>query len=215
MVLSQSDLWGVVNGTNIDPWTTNLVAQVAWKFRDLKTRFDLILHCGDHQIQLIKSLKTFQQIWAKLKSTYEHKDSASCQDSCRLLFFLERIQLSHCSVLACACKNIAHVLQQKTLKPWLFMPSSLICSLEKLHFISHCPASELSCLLHIQESFLPSPCIDNGNCGCKNHRTSLIFAGFSFDVSNCLLSRRRQQLVWRRTFVFLSTTMANDLKKDF
>jgi hypothetical protein len=33
-----------------------------------------------------------------------------------------------------------------------------------------------------------------------NHRTSLIFAGFSFDVSNCLLRRRRQQIAWRRTF---------------
>jgi hypothetical protein len=35
-----------------------------------------------------------------------------------------------------------------------------------------------------------------------NHRTSLFFAGFSFDVSNCLLSSRRQQLVWRKTFGF-------------
>jgi hypothetical protein len=35
-----------------------------------------------------------------------------------------------------------------------------------------------------------------------NHRTCLIFAGFSFDVSNCLVSSRRQQLVWRRTFGF-------------
>jgi hypothetical protein len=76
MFLNQFDLWGVVNGTDIDPWITDLVVQVAWKFRDLKTCFDLIFHRGDYQIQLIKSLKTFQQIWAKLKSTYEHKYNA-------------------------------------------------------------------------------------------------------------------------------------------
>jgi hypothetical protein len=68
MFLNRYDLWGVVNGIDIDPRTTDLVTQVAWKFRDLKTYSDLIFHYGDHQIQLI---------WAKLKSTYEHKDSAS------------------------------------------------------------------------------------------------------------------------------------------
>jgi hypothetical protein len=67
----------MVDGADLHLGATNLVFQVAWKSRDSKARFNLSLHCGDHQIQLIISLKTFQQIWAKLKSTYEHKHNVS------------------------------------------------------------------------------------------------------------------------------------------
>jgi len=74
----------------IDPHlvATDLIFQVAWKSRDLKARSNLNLHCGDHQIQLIISLKTFQQIWAKLKSTYEHKHNASQVGIHKQIFYL-------------------------------------------------------------------------------------------------------------------------------
>ncbi len=36
-----------------------------------KARFDLIFHCGDWQIQLIKTLQTSKELWDKLKATYE------------------------------------------------------------------------------------------------------------------------------------------------
>jgi hypothetical protein len=56
----------VVDGTNLHPKATDLVSQVAWKSRDLKAHFNLILHCGDCQIQLIISLKTSQKIGPNL-----------------------------------------------------------------------------------------------------------------------------------------------------
>ncbi len=77
MLLSWFNLWGVVDGTNPHLGAIDLVSQVAWMSRDFKSHSKLIIHCGDHQIQLIISLKTSQQIWAKLKSTYEHKHNAS------------------------------------------------------------------------------------------------------------------------------------------
>jgi hypothetical protein len=67
----------MVDGIDPHLGAINLVFQVAWKSRDLKVRSNFILHCGYHQIQLIISLETFQQIWAKLKSTYKHKHNAS------------------------------------------------------------------------------------------------------------------------------------------
>ncbi len=56
----------MVDGTNLHPKATDLVSQVAWKSRDLKAHFNLILHCGDCQIQLIISLKTSQKIGPNL-----------------------------------------------------------------------------------------------------------------------------------------------------
>jgi hypothetical protein len=50
MFLSQFDLWGVVDGTNLNLRVANLIIQVAWKSRDLKAYFNLIFHCGSHQI---------------------------------------------------------------------------------------------------------------------------------------------------------------------
>lgn len=67
----------MVERTDLHLGAIDLVFQVARKCRDLKACSNLILHCGDHQIQLIICLKTIQQIWAKFKSTYEHKHNAS------------------------------------------------------------------------------------------------------------------------------------------
>jgi len=36
-----------------------------------KTHVDIILHFGDPQIQLVKSLKTSKKVWKKLTSTYK------------------------------------------------------------------------------------------------------------------------------------------------
>jgi hypothetical protein len=62
MFLSQFDIWGVVDGINLNLRVSNLIIQVAWKSRDLKANFNLIFHCGRHQIQLTGSFKTFQEI---------------------------------------------------------------------------------------------------------------------------------------------------------
>lgn len=62
MFLSQFDLWGVVDGIKLNLKVVNLIIQVTWKSRDLKTYFNLIFHCGGHQIQLTKSIKTSQEI---------------------------------------------------------------------------------------------------------------------------------------------------------
>jgi predicted DNA-binding protein YlxM (UPF0122 family) len=72
MFLSKFDFWGVVNGLTLTR-IIDLVAQVAWKSKNLKTCFDLIFHYENSHIQLIRSLKESQEILAKLKSTCGHK----------------------------------------------------------------------------------------------------------------------------------------------
>jgi hypothetical protein len=62
MLLSQFDLCGVVDGTNLNLRAANLIIQVAWKSRDLKAYLNLVFHYGGHQIQLTKALKTSQEI---------------------------------------------------------------------------------------------------------------------------------------------------------
>jgi hypothetical protein len=78
----------MVDGTDLHLGAIDIVFQVVWKSKDLKACSNLIFHFGDHQIQLIISLKTFQQIWAKLKSTYEHKHNASQVGIHKHIFFL-------------------------------------------------------------------------------------------------------------------------------
>jgi hypothetical protein len=60
--LNQFDLWGVVDGTNLNLRVANLVIQATRKSRDLKAYFNLIFHCGGHQIQLPEAFKTSQEI---------------------------------------------------------------------------------------------------------------------------------------------------------
>ncbi len=62
MFLSQFDLWGVVDGIKLNLKVVNLIIQATWKSRDLKTNFNSIFHCGGHQIQLTKFVKTSQEI---------------------------------------------------------------------------------------------------------------------------------------------------------
>ncbi len=45
--------------------------QTTWKLKNYKTRFELIFHCGDWQIQLVRTLQTSKEVWDKLKATYE------------------------------------------------------------------------------------------------------------------------------------------------
>lgn len=88
MLLVRAELWDYVNGSSLAPVPPAPVAPVvagglptqidpalkAWRSSDSKARADIILHCGDAQIQLIHSLPTSKEMWDKLKATYDHVD---------------------------------------------------------------------------------------------------------------------------------------------
>jgi hypothetical protein len=42
-----------------------------WKIKDGKAHADIILHWGDRQIQLVKSLKNSKSVWDKYASIYK------------------------------------------------------------------------------------------------------------------------------------------------
>lgn len=77
MLLIRNDCFSVINGTYPDPGPGDPVLQGTWKVKDDKARADLILHCGNAQIQLVRSLTTAKAVWDKLQSTYELTDLAS------------------------------------------------------------------------------------------------------------------------------------------
>jgi hypothetical protein len=56
-LLSLNKAFFVVDGSKPNPGTVIPATQLAhWKIKDGKAHADIILHCGDRQIQLLKSL---------------------------------------------------------------------------------------------------------------------------------------------------------------
>ena len=79
MLLIRAETWDVVNGTNVDPGADPTVAaqHAAWLLSDSKARSDIILNCGDLQIQLIHLLPSAKAMWDTLKASYDHVDVAT------------------------------------------------------------------------------------------------------------------------------------------
>ncbi len=71
MLLIRVEFWTMVNQSELDPSSVDVTLQTTWKLKNYKTHFDLIFHCGDRQIQLVRTLQTSKEVWDKLKATYE------------------------------------------------------------------------------------------------------------------------------------------------
>ena len=65
MLLTRSELWGVVDGSEPKPGTTNADALAAWQLKDSKARSDIMLHCGERQLLWLKTLKTSTEVLAE------------------------------------------------------------------------------------------------------------------------------------------------------
>lgn len=77
MLLTRSKVWSVVDGSEIAPPASDPVGHAAWKSKDSEARSDILLHCGDKQLALLKSLPTSKAVWDKLKQLYERSNRAS------------------------------------------------------------------------------------------------------------------------------------------
>jgi uncharacterized ubiquitin-like protein YukD len=61
----------------LDLGATHLATQKAWKLRNNKARFDIVLNLGDAQIEPIKPHKIAKVLWDALKLMYEPLDKAT------------------------------------------------------------------------------------------------------------------------------------------
>lgn len=77
LLLTLNDLFSIVNGKEPNPGSADVALQQVWQSKDAKARATIILHCGDKQIGLVKSLQTSTEVWDKLESTYKQTDLAS------------------------------------------------------------------------------------------------------------------------------------------
>lgn len=71
MLFIRFEFWTMVDQIVFDPCSVDATLQTTRKLRNYKTRFDLIFHCGDWQIQSVRTLQTSKEVWDKLKATYE------------------------------------------------------------------------------------------------------------------------------------------------
>ena len=78
LLLQRAELWDVVDGEGdqISPATAPQ-ALALWKQKDLAAKMEIIVHLGDRQVQLVRSLPTSNAIWKLLRSTYKHTDLVS------------------------------------------------------------------------------------------------------------------------------------------
>ena len=80
IILQKYDLLDIANGKTQCPDESShaLVANVAaWKTRDLNARLELLTNMEDAIKLSLRALNTSNEIWERLKQSYEHKDVAS------------------------------------------------------------------------------------------------------------------------------------------
>jgi hypothetical protein len=67
----------VVDGSKLAPSESDPTGLAAWKLKDFKARSDILLHCGEKQLILLKPLTTSKAMWEKFKQLYERSNKAS------------------------------------------------------------------------------------------------------------------------------------------
>jgi len=67
LLLTCSEKWGVVNGSDATPAESNRIGLVAWKLHDSKACLEILLHCSEKQLISLRSLPTSKQVWDCLK----------------------------------------------------------------------------------------------------------------------------------------------------
>ncbi|MCO5560059.1 hypothetical protein L7F22_013665 [Adiantum nelumboides] len=75
LLLQRAQLWDVViEGAKNAPPTTDAEGLACWQQKDLAAQMKIIVHLGDHQVQLVRALSTSNAVWKLLRSSYEHTD---------------------------------------------------------------------------------------------------------------------------------------------
>ncbi|MCO5581901.1 hypothetical protein L7F22_035790 [Adiantum nelumboides] len=68
LYLKELQLWDVISTP------TPSSVETEWTVKDNTTHMEIILHCGDRQVQMVRSLTSTQAIWSFFQKTYEHTD---------------------------------------------------------------------------------------------------------------------------------------------
>lgn len=77
MLLVRSELWTVVDGTEVPPPESDVNGLSGWKLEDSKARSDILLHCGEKQLISLRPLETSKDVWARIKQLYEKSNKAN------------------------------------------------------------------------------------------------------------------------------------------
>ena len=68
LYLKELHLWYVISTL------TPSSVPAEWTTKDNTAHMEIILHCGDRQVQMVRSLKSAEAIWSFFQKTYEHTD---------------------------------------------------------------------------------------------------------------------------------------------
>ena len=60
LLLIRSEIWGIVDGSDVAPAASDIVGLAAWRLRNVKARSELLLHCNEKQLLSLRSLTTFK-----------------------------------------------------------------------------------------------------------------------------------------------------------
>ena len=71
IILIRSEIWGVVDRSDVASAASDVVGLAAWKLCDVKARSELLLYCNEKQLISLHSLTTSKQVWDRLKQLYE------------------------------------------------------------------------------------------------------------------------------------------------
>jgi len=74
MILLRNDLFGFIDGTDVNPRSNDATVQSAWTLRNGRAMFDILLSCNDNQIAMVQTLTIAKEIWDYLKAIYEQND---------------------------------------------------------------------------------------------------------------------------------------------
>lgn len=86
MLLEKAGNWGITDGSEPDPAKQPVPAGAqastdaekdAWKKKDLEARTEIIMHLGDRQLQLVRTLEISQGMWILLQSQYQQTNVVS------------------------------------------------------------------------------------------------------------------------------------------
>lgn len=73
MLLNRSELWTIVNSSEVHLADSKVEGLAAWQLKDLKARSDMFLHCGKIQLVSFCPLKTSKVVWDWIKQLYERQ----------------------------------------------------------------------------------------------------------------------------------------------
>ncbi|KAI5061161.1 hypothetical protein GOP47_0023666 [Adiantum capillus-veneris] len=86
MILEKAGNWGVTDGAEPDPAKQPVAPgaqpptdaeKATWKKKDLEARTEIVLHLGDRQLQLVRTLETAHEMWTLLKTQYQQTNVVS------------------------------------------------------------------------------------------------------------------------------------------